>query len=31
MIINNPDMLTNLDEGVLCEMANKLNPYSKTV
>ncbi len=31
MIINNPDMLKELDETVLCSMANKLNPYAKVV
>jgi len=31
MIINNPEMLQSLDEGVLCTMASKLNPYSKVV
>ena len=31
MIITNPGMLSDLDEGVLCEMANRLNPYSKVV
>ena len=31
MILNNPDMLKDFDENVLCSMANKLNPYSKVV
>ena len=31
MILNNPGMLNELDESVLCTMANKLNPYAKVV
>jgi len=31
MILNNPDMLKDLDESVLCEMVGKMNPYSKVV
>ena len=31
MILNNPDMLKDLDEKDLCDMASKMNPYSKVV
>ena len=31
MILNNPEMLKELDENMLCDMASKMNPYSKVV
>ena len=31
LILNNHEMLKDLDENVLCEMVNKMNPYSKVV
>ena len=31
MILNDHEMLKDLDESVLCEMVNKMNPYSKVV
>lgn len=31
MIINNPNMLQDMDESVLCELANKMNPYATVV
>ena len=31
MIINNPSMLQDMDESVLCELAGKMNPYSTVV
>lgn len=31
MIINNPEMLQDMDEGMLCDIANKMNPYATVV
>lgn len=31
MILSDPGMLKELDEDMLCEMASKMNPYSKVV